>query len=110
MRLKLNPYFTSASGKLDPTHDKQNMCFTRNGKTYSRKLCYPRDLDKKPYSVQEQTNHSLFAQAWAAAKAVLEDIEAKSAAQVRFRANPGKYTTLNGFLFAENYKRIKETL
>ena len=110
MRLKMNPFFTSASGKLDPTHDNQNMCFVRNNQTYSRKVCNPRNLANNPYSVQEQTNHSLFAQAWAAVKAVLEDAEAKAAAQARFKANRGKYTTLAGFLFAENYRRIKETV
>ena len=110
MRLKLNPYFTNASGKLDPTHDKENMCFTRNGVTYSRKLCNPRNPLVKPYSAQELQNQSLFKQAWAAVKATLENADAKSTAQARFRAGHGKYTTLAGFLFAEKYKELKESL
>ena len=110
MKLKLNPYFTSASGKLDPTHDKENMCFTRNGVTYSRKVCNPRNPELKPYSPQEKQNHTLFAQAWAAVKAIVEDADAKAAAQARFRAGHGKYTTLRGFLFAEQYKNLKESL
>ena len=107
MRLDLNPFFTHAHGKLDPSHDKQNMCFTRNGVTYSRKVCNPRDITKNPYSASEQQNMTLFRQAWAAVKTTLEDADAKADAQARFRANPGKYTTVAGFLFAENYKRLK---
>lgn len=106
----MNPFFTQASGLLDPTHDKQNMCFTRNNVTYSRKMCNPRDIVKNPYSAEEQQNHTLFKQAWAAVKTTLEDAEAKAAAQARFRNGHGKYTTLAGFLFAENYKRLKESL
>lgn len=110
MKLSMNPYFASASGKLDPTHDDKHMCFVRNGQTYSRKVCHPRNPELKPYSAQEKQNQTLFAQAWAAVKAVLEDANAKAAAQARFRSNRGKYTTLAGFLFAEKYKELKESI
>ena len=48
MRLELNPFFTNAHGKLDPTHNDQDQVYTLNGRTFSRKVCNPRDISKKP--------------------------------------------------------------
>ena len=103
----MNPFFTSASGKLDPSHDSENMCFTLNGKTYSRKLCNPRNLTTNPYSTDELQRHDLFKRAWQAVAAIVADPDTYAQALARYKANPGKYNSLRGFLFAEKYKELK---
>ena len=107
MRLKLNPFFTQASGKLDPSHDSENMVYTLNNKTFSRKVCNPRDLKKKPYSSNEQNVRAWFIQAQAQVRTILSDPTQADEQLALFKANPGKYHSLRTWLFAKEYARLK---
>ena len=107
MKLTLNPYFTSASGKLDPTHDPMNQCYTLNGKTFSRKICYPRDYNRKPLSAAEQNVRTWFAAAIAAISEIMSDPDERAAQLALYKANPGKYHSLRTWLFAKEFAKAK---
>ena len=94
----------SMSGKLCSHSD---MYFAKRGKTlYTGKRCNPRDLDKDPYTEKELAVHDKFAQVRAAVKALSEEQKAEYAAQ--FKKYPGKYSTLNGYIFAQEYAKLSE--
>ena len=92
----------SMSGKVCEHSD---IYFAKRGDTlYTGKRCNPRDLNKKPYSEAELARQEKFAQVRAAMKALSEEQKAEYAAQ--FKKNPGKYTTLNGYIFAKEYEKL----
>ena len=92
----------SMSGKVCEHSD---IYFAKRGKTlYTGKRCNPRDLDKNPYSEAELARQEKFAQVRAAMKALSEEQKAEYAAQ--FKKSPGKYTTLNGYIFAKEYEKL----
>ena len=94
----------SMSGKLCSHSD---MYFAKRGKTlYTGKRCNPRDLDKDPYTEKELAVHDKFAQVRANMKALSEEQKAEYAAQ--FKKYPGKYSTLNGYIFAQEYAKLSE--
>ena len=94
----------SMSGKVCSHSD---MYFAKRGKTlYTGKRCNPRDLDKDPYTEKELAVHDKFAQVRAAMKALSEEQKAEYAAQ--FKKYPGKYSTLNGYIFAQEYAKLSE--
>ena len=94
----------SMSGKVCEHSD---IYFAKRGNTlYTGKRCNPRDLDKKPYSEAELARQSKFAQVRAAIKALTP--EQKEEYQTAYEKNPGKYTTLNGYIFAKEYAKIGE--
>ena len=94
----------SMSGTLCSHSD---MYFAKRGKTlYTGKRCNPRDLDKDPYTEKELAVHDKFAQVRAAVKALSEEQKAEYAAQ--FKKYPGKYSTLNGYIFAQEYAKLSE--
>ena len=94
----------SMSGKVCEHSD---IYFAKRGKTlYTGKRCNPRDLDKNPYSEAELARQEKFAQVRAAMKALSEEQNAEYSAQ--FKKSPGKYTTLNGYIFAKEYEKIGE--
>ena len=103
MRVELNPFFTNAHGKLDPTHNDQDQVYTLNGRTFSRKVCNPRDISKKPYSSKEKAHQNKFKEACKSASETLADVDMRAAAQARFKAQT-KYKSLRGFLVAEYMK------
>ena len=91
----------SMSGKVCGHSD---ISFAKKGKTqYTMKRCNPRS---KPYTEAELARQEKFAQVRAAMKALSEEQKAEYAAQ--FKKSPGKYTTLNGYIFAQEYKKLGE--
>ena len=91
----------SMSGKICGHSD---ISFAKKGKTqYTMKRCNKRST---PYSQEELARQAKFAQVRAAMKALSEEQKAEYAAQ--FKKSPGKYTTLNGYIFAKEYEKIGE--
>jgi hypothetical protein len=91
----------SMSGKLCGHSD---ISFAKKGKTqYTMKRCNPRTT---PYTEAELARQAKFAQVRAAMKALSEEQKAEYAAQ--FKKYPGKYSTLNGYIFAQEYAKLSE--
>ena len=91
----------SMSGKVCGHSD---ISFAKKGKTqYTMKRCNPRTT---PYTEAELARQEKFAQVRAAMKALSEEQRAEYAAQ--FKKSPGKYTTLNGYIFAKEYAKLGE--
>ena len=89
----------SMSGKVCGHSD---ISFAKKGKTqYTMKRCNPRTT---PYTEAELARQEKFAQVRAAMKALSEEQKAEYAAQ--FKKSPGKYTTLNGYIFAKEYEKL----
>ena len=92
---------SSLSGKVCGHSD---ISFAKKGKTqYTMKRCNPRTT---PYTEAELARQEKFAQVRANIKALSEEQKAEYAAQ--FKKYPGKYTTLNGYIFAKEYEKIGE--
>ena len=91
----------SMSGKVCGHSD---ISFAKKGKTqYTMKRCNPRTT---PYTEAELARQEKFAQVRANIKALSEEQKAEYAAQ--FKKYPGKYSTLNGYIFAKEYEKIGE--
>ena len=91
----------SMSGKICGHSD---ISFAKKGKTqYTMKRCNPRTT---PYTEAELARQEKFAQVRAAMKALSEEQKTEYAAQ--FKKYPGKYTTLNGYIFAKEYEKLGE--
>ena len=92
---------SSLSGKICGHSD---ISFAKKGKTqYTMKRCHPRQT---PYSAEELARQEKFAQVRAAMKALSEEQKTEYAAQ--FKKHPGKYTYLNGYIFAKEYEKLGE--
>ena len=92
----------SMSGKVCEHSD---IYFAKKGKTlYTGKRCNPRDLDKNPYSEAELARHNKFAQVREAMAALTPEQMAEY--QAAFEKYPGKYSTLNGYIFAKEYEKL----
>ena len=92
----------SMSGKVCEHYD---IYFAKRGKTlYTGKRCNPRDLDKNPYSEAELARQEKFAQVREAMAALTPEQMAEY--QAAFEKYPGKYTTLNGYIFAKEYEKL----
>ena len=92
---------SSLSGKVCGHSD---ISFAKKGKTqYTMKRCNPRTT---PYTEAELARQEKYAQLRANIKALSEEQKAEYAAQ--FKKYPGKYTTLNGYIFAKEYEKIGE--
>ena len=90
---------SSLSGKVCGHSD---ISFAKKGKTqYTMKRCNPRTT---PYTEAELARQEKFAQVRANIKALSEEQKAEYAAQ--FKKYPGKYITLNGYIFAKEYEKI----
>ena len=91
----------SMSGKVCGHSD---ISFAKKGKTqYTMKRCNPRTT---PYTEAELARQEKFAQVRVAMKALSEEQIAEYA--VQFKKYPGKYSTLNGYIFAKEYAKIGE--
>ena len=78
--------------------------FQKRGKTLcTGRICEPRDLAKKPYSAEELAVREKFRQARAAVKALTA--EQKTAYAEAF-ANQKKYSSLQGYMFAQEYAKL----
>ena len=92
----------SMSGKVCEHSD---IYFAKRGKTlYTGKRCNPRDLEKNPYSEAELARHNKFAQVREAMAALTPEQMAEY--QAAFEKYPGKYSTLNGYIFAKEYEKL----
>ena len=90
----------SMSGKLCGHSDIY--FFRRNGKVFSGKMCYP--SAKEPTAAQ-QAQRTKFATAKANAKTALAD-PAQRAAYMEAFSNQKKYSDFNGYVFAQEYKKL----
>ena len=98
-QIKLEAPFTSFRGKICKHSD---IIFKEMyGNQFTSQICNPRT---KPYSEAELARQEKFAQVRAAMKALSEEQKAEYAAQ--FKKSPGKYTTLNGYIFAKEYEKL----
>ena len=89
----------SMSGKVCGHSD---ISFAKKGKTqYTMKRCNPRTT---PYTEAELARQEKFAQVRVAMKALSEEQIAEYATQ--FKKYPGKYSTLNGYIFAQEYAKL----
>ena len=89
----------SMSGKVCGHSD---ISFAKKGKTqYTMKRCNPRS---KPYTEAELARQEKFAQVRAAMNALTPEQLADYAAA--FHKSPGKYSTLNGYIFAKEYEKL----
>ena len=88
----------SYSGKICEHSD---VYFAKKGNTlYTGKICNPRT---KPFSEQELARQEKFRQARAAVKALT--VEQKTAYAEAF-ANQKKYSSLQGYMFAQEYAKL----
>ena len=89
----------SMSGKVCGHSD---ISFAKKGKTqYTMKRCNPRTT---PYTEAELARQEKFAQVRAAMNALTPEQLADYAAA--FHKSPGKYSTLNGYIFAKEYAKL----
>lgn len=103
MKVKLIEPIASASGKIC-THSNMYLQ-TRNGNTWTGKVCNPRDYKKNPLSAAEQAAQEKFKQAANTARSEMRDPDKKEAAILRWEA-AGKKGTLYTFLFREAYAKL----
>ena len=94
----------SWSGKICEHSD---FYLATRGKTgYSGKICEPRDLSKNPYSENEQLAHQRYKQALDALATLTT--EQKETYEKQWKAQKhSKYATLRGFMFAQEYAKLK---
>ncbi len=74
---------------------------SRNGTLYTGKIC--RRNNAEPTAVQT-AQRTRFAQAHAAVKAL--STQDRAAYMEAYKSNPGKYTTLNGYIFAQEMAKL----
>ena len=78
--------------------------FQKRGRTLcTGRICEPRDLAKKPYSAEELAVRTKFQQARAAVKALTSEQKTEYATAF---ANQKKYTSLQGYMFAQEYAKL----
>lgn len=75
----------------------------RNGQIYTGRICEPRNLQTNPYSADELARQEKF-RSTRAAMANLTD-EQKAAYKTAFQKQ-NKYQTLQGYIFAQEYKNL----
>ena len=81
--------------------EHSDVYFAKKGDTlYTGKMCNPRT---KPFSAAELARQSKFSQAAAAVKALTSEQKATYAEAF---ANQKKYSTLQGFMFAQEYTKL----
>ena len=98
-KIKPMDLIKSMSGKICGHSD---ISFAKKGETqYTMKRCNPRTT---PYTEAELARQQKFAQARAAVKSLSEQQKSEYAAQ--FKKYHGKYSTLNGYIFAQEYKKL----
>ena len=91
----------SYSGKICEHSD---VYFAKKGNTlYTGKICNPRDLAKKPFSADELARQTKFRQARAAVKSLTAE---QKTAYVEAFANQKKYSSLQGYMFAQEYAKL----
>ncbi len=74
---------------------------TRNGTLYTGKICRPSTAEPTAVQTAQRTR---FAQARAAVKAL--STQDRATYMEAYKSNPGKYTTLNGYIFAHEMAKL----
>ena len=98
--IKLEAPFTAFRGKICK-HSK--IIFAQRGDTqYTSQICNPRT---KPFSEAEVARQTKFKQAVTNANAALADATQKAAYETAFK-NQKKYSTLQGYMFAQEYAKL----
>ena len=78
--------------------------FQKRGKTLcTGRICHPRDFAKHPASAEELATRTKFQQTIAAVKALSSE---QKAAYAEAFENQKKYTTLHGYMFAQEYAKL----
>ena len=78
--------------------------FQKRGRTLcTGRICNPRNLEKDPLSANEIAVRTKFASARAAVKALTSE---QKAAYAESFANQKKYTSLQGYMFAQEYAKL----
>ena len=78
--------------------------FRRNGKVFSGKICYPYKGDP---SADQLAARAKFRTAQTAAKTALADSAQRAVYETAFKRQK-KYTTLYGYVFAQEYAKLAE--
>lgn len=105
MRLTLVDIFKSASGKV--CQDSDFYTVTRNGKTYTGKVCHP--YTGEPTAKQVAMNEK-FKRVTTAVNRILKmgkGSDDYDLALMEYKSNPGKYDTLRGWLFGKKWKEME---
>lgn len=96
---------TSWSGKICEHSD---FYLAARGKTgYSGRMCNPRDLGKNPYSENELKAQQRYKQTMEALK-TLKPEQIQAYEQQWQAQKKSKYTTLRGFMFAQEYAKLTD--
>ena len=78
--------------------------FQKRGRTLcTGRICNPRNLEKDPLSANEIAVRTKFASARAAVKALTSE---QKAAYAESFVNQKKYTSLQGYMFAQEYAKL----
>lgn len=89
--------------------------FQKRGDTLcTGRICYPRDLSRKPYSAREIATHEKFSQTIAAVRALTsEQLAAYETAYEALRKSGSSrlsegrsYASLRGYIFAQEYAKL----
>ena len=104
MKLKLVDIFKSASGKI--CHDSEFYAATRNGKTYSGRLCHPAKREK---SAAQKAATDKFAKVQKIVSTILKSGPGNDAYDeytLAYKSNPTAAETLHGFIFRKEYEKL----
>ncbi len=69
-------------------------------------VCHIHNPFTGPATAKQQEVQANFASAHAAVKSVMSDPSLLAEATAAWKANPGKYSTLRGFIFAQEYAKL----
>lgn len=96
MKLKLQDMFKSASGKV--CQDSDFYTTTRNGKTYTGRICHP---NHNPPTAEQQAQRQKFKEAVAEARRIVanKNSEEYKTYEAAWKAQ-SKYATVYGYIFA----------
>ena len=98
--IKLEAPFQAFRGKICK-HSKI-IYAQRKGTNYTSQICHPRT---KAYSADELARQAKFASAISNAKTAMEDATQLAAYETAFKAQ-SKYTTLRGYVIAQEYGKL----
>ena len=99
-QIKLEAPFTSFQGKICK---HSNIIYKKMRDTqFTSQICHPRT---KPYSAAELERQAKFRSAAAATKTALADTTQRATYEAAFKAQT-KYTTLYGYVLAQEYAKL----
>ncbi len=102
-KVELDPDLVAFRGKGTKRPQGRVYCKRKNGTVYYYHILNP---STKPPTAAQTATRVRFKEALAATNAVMADVEKIAAYTALFRKQK-KYTELRGFVFAQEYERIK---